>query len=69
MEILNKIDIGIRRKLATAAIVIAGAGHLYFLKNTLASILSYSLIGQVDVATVVGALTLLSAFLFYRRKL
>jgi len=68
-NLLGKIDINIKRKIAYITIAVAGGAHIFAFKSFFQQYLSIELLGQIDVGTVVGVITWLAVWLIYKRKM
>ena len=67
---LDKIPIEIRRKVGWSAALLAGLSHIYFLKGTvITNLMDYTVVGKIDVATIIGAITIFAIAQFYYKKM
>ena len=69
MDFLKTIDRGKQRNVAYIVLGLLAASQVYFIKPILNKIMTFTIWGNFDVATVLGTIGLISVWLIYKRRL
>ncbi len=61
------LDYGRRRNLFIFGIVVMAMNMMVWTRSWLSEFMGYSIVGEIDVATLIGVAMLVAAYLFYKR--
>ena len=69
MELLDKIPINIQRKVVYTSIALTAADNLYFMESILSKLMNFTLVGFINIATILAIISLWGIYMIYKRRM
>lgn len=65
----KKVDYKVKRNLSFVILALIAANSVWFLKPILSKLMDYTILGNLDIASVLGIISLFAIVLFYLKKM